>query len=160
MQKNLAFFRFHFKKKPQKKWAYLKTPKSWKQEYPNRETANPGIWSLAVVKFVNTKGKVQPITALPRAPIKTDSLPPPTKITQPIQAVLIPEEIADAHDQNSMLSPATTCLLPLYLKTQPHIPETVLSYSSPISPITWPLLKRARKRKACTLSVPKKRTKK
>jgi hypothetical protein len=123
--------------------------------------ANPGIWSLgAVVKFVNTKGKTQPITAIALAPIKIDSLPPLTEITQPIQAALIAEEIADAHDDEFDAFSDDDVFITAVSQNNTFLPETVLCDSSPISPIIRPLLKRARKRKACTLSVPKKRTKK
>ena len=123
--------------------------------------ANPEKWSLgAVTKFSNTKGRIQPITALALAPIKNDSLPPLTEITQPIQAALMAEEIVDALDEE--LNPFSDDDVFITAVSQSHnfLPETVLSDSSPISPIIQPSLKRARKRKAITLSVPKKRTRK
>ena len=121
---------------------------------------NPEKWSLgAVTKFINTKGKNQPITALARAPFEIDSLPPLTEIRQPIAAALIAEEIVDALGEISDFSDDDV-FIKAVSQNNTFLPETVLSDSSPISPIIRPLLKRARKRKACTLSVPKKRTRK
>jgi hypothetical protein len=125
--------------------------------------ANPEKWSLgAVTKFTNSKGKIQPITALARAPIKIDSLPPLTEITQPIRSALMAEEIVDALDalEDPNAFSDDDVFITAVSQSNTFLPETDLSDSSPISPIIKPLLIRARKRKARTLSVPKKRTKK
>ena len=119
--------------------------------------ANPEKWSIgAVTKFSNSKGK--PIKTLARAQYKFDSLPPLTEIVQPIPAALIAEEIVDTLDQELDFSDDDVFITAV-TQNNTFIPETALSDSSPLSPIIQPLLKKARKRKAHTLSVPKKRTK-
>jgi hypothetical protein len=70
------------------------------------------------------------------------------------------EEIVDALDEDLDAFSDDDVFITAVSQSHTFLPETVLSDSSPISPIIRPLLKRARKRKACTLSVPKKRTRK
>ena len=121
--------------------------------------SNPEQWTIgAVVKFVNSKGKNQK-KAPSLAPIKPDSLPPLTEIMQPNEAALTAEEIVDADEEFNGFSDDEVFIVAVS-QNKTFAPETDLPSSSPISPIIQPLLIRARKRKACTLSVPKKRTKK
>jgi hypothetical protein len=121
--------------------------------------SNPEQWTIgAVVKFVNSKRKTQK-NAPSLAPKKSDSLPPLTEITQPNDAALTAEEIVDADEDFNGFSDDDVFIIAVS-QNKTFAPETDLPSSSPISPIIQPLLKRARKRKACTLSVPKKRTKK
>ena len=130
--------------------------------------ANPEKWCiLAVAKLLNSKTpKTKQIKKKEFRPIETpenqpiviysdspDSPPPLAEITMPHPDALLAEEICD---QNSDFSDDED-FISAVSKT---ISETVSPFSSPISPVIERQLKKARKRKARTLPVQNKRTKK
>ena len=133
--------------------------------------ANPEKWCiLASAKLLNTKTpktpkynqigkkKTPPIETPESQPIiifsdSPDSPPPLAEITMQDPEALLAEEICDLNndfsDDEDFISAVSQT-----------IPETVSPFSSPISPIIERQIKKARKRKARTLPVQNKRTRK